>query len=554
VGNNGRMGAPRGQADVDVDIAIVGAGFAGLYMLHRARTAGFSARVFERGGGVGGTWYWNRYPGARCDVPSLEYSYQFSDELQQEWEWSEKYATQPEILRYAEHVAERFDLQRDISLNTSVESLEWTGDSWRVTTRAGSDSANGASTIGASPSTTTARFVVLATGCLSSANKPRFIDDELFAGRTYHTGAWPHEGVDFTGQRVAVIGTGSSGIQSIPVIAAQAAHLTVLQRTPAYSVPAHNETLDPRYVAEIKADYKEFRRRNSLTRAALGGDTPTGPRGAREVSDDERRAALEDRWQQGGLLFLGAFNDALLDAESNRLIADFVREKIATIVRDPATAAALQPDTVIGCKRLCVDTGYYDTFNRDNVTLIDLQKHPIERFTRDGIMLGDGEHRFDSIVFATGFDAMTGSISKISITGRNGLALRDAWSAGPVNYLGLSVHGFPNLFTVTGPGSPSVLTNMIVSIEHHVEWIADCMSWLRAHDKPTIEATADAQDKWVEYVNTIAGLTLFTSCNSWYLGANVPGKKRVFMPLPGFPPYVEQCADVARDSYRGFAT
>jgi len=557
------MGAPRGRADVDVDVAIVGAGFAGLYMLHRARTAGFSARVFERGGGVGGTWYWNRYPGARCDVPSLEYSYQFSDELQQEWEWSEKYATQPEILRYAEHVAARFDLQRDISLNTSVESLEWTGDSWRVTTHGASDAAGGESS-----ATTTARFVVLATGCLSSANKPRFIDDELFAGRTYHTGAWPHEGVDFTGQRVAVIGTGSSGIQSIPVIAAQAAHLTVLQRTPAYSVPAHNETLDPRYVAEIKADYKEFRRRNSLTRAALGGDTPTGPRGAREVSDDERRAALEGRWQQGGLLFLGAFNDALLDAESNRLIADFVREKIAAIVRDPATAAALQPDTVIGCKRLCVDTGYYDTFNRDNVTLIDLQKHPIERFTRDGIMLGDSdasggvsggdttsvEHRFDSIVFATGFDAMTGSISKISITGRNGLALRDAWSAGPVNYLGLSVHGFPNLFTVTGPGSPSVLTNMIVSIEHHVEWIADCMSWLRAHDKPTIEATADAQDKWVEYVNTIAGLTLFTSCNSWYLGANVPGKKRVFMPLPGFPPYVEQCADVARDSYRGFAT
>ena len=557
VDNNGRMGAPHGRADIDV--AIVGAGFAGLYMLHRARTAGFSARVFERGGGVGGTWYWNRYPGARCDVPSLEYSYQFSEELQQEWEWSEKYATQPEILRYAEHVAERFDLQRDISLNTSVESLEWTGDSWRVTTRGVHDSAKGESL-----SATTARFVVLATGCLSSANKPRFIDDELFAGRTYHTGAWPHEGVDFTGQRVAVIGTGSSGIQSIPVIAAQAAHLTVLQRTPAYSVPAHNETLDPRYVAEIKSDYKEFRRRNSLTRAALGGDTPTGPRGAREVSDDERRVALEDRWQQGGLLFLGAFNDALLDAESNRLIADFVREKIATIVRDPTTAAALQPDTVIGCKRLCVDTGYYDTFNRDNVALIDLKKHPIVRFTHDGIMLGDSapdgsssdgiEHRFDSIVFATGFDAMTGSILKISITGRDGLTLRDAWSAGPVNYLGLSVHGFPNLFTVTGPGSPSVLTNMIVSIEHHVEWISECISWLRANDKSTIEATADAQEKWVEYVNTIAGVTLFTSCNSWYLGANVPGKKRVFMPLPGFPPYVEQCADVARDSYRGFAT
>jgi cation diffusion facilitator CzcD-associated flavoprotein CzcO len=547
MGNNVRMEAPRGRADADVDVAIVGAGFAGLYMLHRARTAGFSAHVFERGGGVGGTWYWNRYPGARCDVPSLEYSYQFSDDLQQEWEWSEKYATQPEILRYAEHVADRFDLRRDISLNTTVESLEWMGDAWRVTTH------------GESPSTTNARFVVLATGCLSSANKPRFVDDELFAGHTYHTGAWPHEGVDFRGQRVAVIGTGSSGIQSIPIIAAQAAHLTVLQRTPAYSVPAHNETLDPRYVAEVKSDYKEFRRRNSLTRAALGGDTPTGPRGAREVSDDERRAALEDRWQQGGLLFLGAFNDALLDAESNRLIADFVREKIATIVRDPATAAALQPDTVIGCKRLCVDTGYYDTFNRDNVTLIDLHEHPIERFTHDGIVLGDRalggvEHRFDSIVFATGFDAMTGSISKISIAGRDGLALRDAWSAGPVNYLGLGVHGFPNLFTVTGPGSPSVLTNMIVSIEHHVEWITECMTWLRTHGLPTIEPTSDAQEKWVEYVNAVADLTLFTSCNSWYLGANVLGKKRVFMPLPGFPSYVEQCADVARDSYRGFAT
>lgn len=537
-----------------VDVAIVGAGFAGMYMLYRARQAGFTARVFERGGGVGGTWYWNRYPGARCDVPSLEYSYQFSDELQQEWEWSEKYATQPEILRYAEHVADRFDLRRDISFNTTVISLQWHNDAWLVTTTAAND---------ASPHhehTTTARFVVLGTGCLSSANVPRFPDDHLFTGGTYHTGAWPHEGVDFSGRRVAVIGTGSSGIQSIPLIAEQAAHLTVMQRTPAYSIPARNQQLAPEYVASIKANYAEFRRKNSLTRAALGGDTPTGPHGASEVNEVERRAALEERWQKGGLLFLGAFNDALTNPESNRLIADFVRDKIRSTVRNPDTARKLTPDDIIGCKRLCVDTEYYETFNRPNVSLIDLREQPIERFTANGLVVRSAtgsrsseQHEFDAIVFATGFDAMTGAISKISITGRNGTMLRDAWSAGPVNYLGLSVHGFPNLFTITGPGSPSVLTNMIVSIQHHVEWIADCITWLKDHRMSTIEADADAQQRWVQHVNTVAGMTLYQSCSSWYLGANVPGKPRIFMPLPGFPAYAQTCADVARDGYRGFA-
>jgi len=537
-----------------VDVAIVGAGFAGMYMLCRARQAGFTARVFERGGGVGGTWYWNRYPGARCDVPSLEYSYQFSDELQQEWEWSEKYATQPEILRYAEHVADRFDLRRDISFNTTVISLQWHNDAWLVTTTAAND---------ASPHrehTTTARFVVLGTGCLSSANVPRFPDDHLFTGGTYHTGAWPHEGVDFSGRRVAVIGTGSSGIQSIPLIAEQAAHLTVMQRTPAYSIPARNQQLAPEYVASIKANYAEFRRKNSLTRAALGGDTPTGPHGASEVNEVERRAALEERWQKGGLLFLGAFNDALTNPESNRLIADFVRDKIRSTVRNPDTARKLTPDDIIGCKRLCVDTEYYETFNRPNVSLIDLREQPIERFTANGVVVRSAtgsrsseEHEFDAIVFATGFDAMTGAISKISITGRNCTMLHDAWSAGPVNYLGLSVHGFPNLFTITGPGSPSVLTNMIVSIQHHVEWIADCITWLKDHRMSTIEADADAQQRWVQHVNTVAGMTLYQSCSSWYLGANVPAKPRIFMPLPGFPAYAQTCADVARDGYRGFA-
>ena len=505
--------------------------------------------MFERGGGVGGTWYWNRYPGARCDVPSLEYSYQFSEELQQEWEWSEKYATQPEILRYAEHVADRFDLRRDISFDTTVTSLTWQGESWHVATTASTLGVDG----DAATTVTTARFVVLATGCLSAANVPRFTDDRLFAGRTYHTGNWPHEGVDFTGQRVAVIGTGSSGIQSVPVIASQAAHLTVLQRTPAYSVPARNQPLSPDYVASIKANYGEFRRKNSLTRAALGGDTPTGPHGACEVSDDERRAALEARWQKGGLLFLGAFNDALTNPESNRLIADFVRDKIRQTVRDPEIARRLSPDSVIGCKRLCVDTDYYETFNRSNVSLIDLRETPIERFTRRGIIVGDAtELDFDAIVFATGFDAMTGAISNIDIRGRDNLRLRDVWSEGPLNYLGLAVHGFPNLFMITGPGSPSVLTNMIVSIQHHVEWITDCLAHLRRKSSSTIEADPSAQAEWVQHVNTIAGMTLYTSCSSWYLGANMYGKPRVFMPLPGFPAYVQRCTDVAQHHYQGF--
>lgn len=569
VGNNVRMGATSNGGTPptsEIDVAIVGAGFAGMYMLHRARQAGFTVRVFERGGGVGGTWYWNRYPGARCDVPSLEYSYQFSDELQQEWEWSEKYATQPEILRYADHVADRFDLRRDISFNTTVASLQWNDDAWLVTARSIDDNAEDGQDVAL-----TARFVVLATGCLSSANVPRFPDDHLFGGRTYHTGAWPHDGVDFTGQRVVVIGTGSSGVQSIPLIAKQAAHLTVLQRTPAYSIPARNRQLSPEYVAEVKANYGEFRRKNSLTRAALGGDTPTGPHGACEVNDDERRAALEARWQKGGLLFLGAFNDALTNPESNRLIADFVRDKIRSTVHDPDTARKLSPDSIIGCKRLCVDTDYYETFNRPNVSLVDLREQPIERFSEKGIVVRSSssprhdvggsaeshhveEYEFDAIVFATGFDAMTGAISKINIIGRNGLQLRDAWSAGPVNYLGLSVHGFPNLFTITGPGSPSVLTNMIVSIQHHVEWISDCISWMNANHRRTIEADADSQDRWVRHVNAVAGMTLYQSCSSWYLGTNVPGKPRVFMPLPGFPAYAQECADVAQNGYRGFRT
>lgn len=522
------------------DVVIVGAGFAGMYMLHSCRQAGLTAIVVERGSGVGGTWYWNRYPGARCDVPSLEYSYQFSDDLQQEWEWSEKYATQPEILRYAEHVAERFDLKRDIRFDSLVTSISY------------DESTNVWTTILADGERIDSSFVVSAVGCLSSANRPRFTGDDDFRGRIVHTGEWPHEGVDFRGKKVAVIGTGSSGIQAIPIIATECAHLTVFQRTASYTVPAHNAPLDPTYVHGIKADYATFRAKNMLTRAALGGDTPTGAQSAAEVSDEELDRVLTERWNKGGLLFLGGFNDSMVNRVSNERIADWVRAKISSIVADERTARALQPETVIGCKRLVVDSGYYETFNRDNVSLVDLSSTPIERFTATGIVVDGVEHQADVVVLATGFDAMTGSLLKLGLTGRNGRSLADAWQAGPVNYLGLAVHGFPNFFMITGPGSPSVLTNVLVSIQHHVEWITRAIVHVRSTARTSIEATNSAQEDWVRHVNGVADMTLFPSCNSWYLGANIPGKPRIFMPLPGFPDYVARATDVERNDYRGF--
>jgi cation diffusion facilitator CzcD-associated flavoprotein CzcO len=526
---------------VDRDVVIVGAGFAGMYMLHRSRGLGLSAQVFEAGSGVGGTWYWNRYPGARCDIESMEYSYGFDEELQQEWEWSERYAPQPEILRYAEHVAERFDLKRDIAFDTRVTDATWDEGSttWRVRTDQGHE--------------VSAQFLVMATGCLSAANLPEIEGRDTFAGPTYHTGLWPHEGVDFSGQRVGIIGTGSSALQSIPIIAEQAAHLTVFQRTATYSVPAWNGPLDPDEVAKVKANYREFREANKQMPSAFGAwlDPPT--KATMEATPEERRARFEERWKHGGLPFLGAFTDLLLDPDANEQAAEFVRERIRRVVKDPEVAEKLIPDQVIGCKRLCVDTGYYETFNRENVRLVDLRETPIERITPEGVQTTAELHEVDSLIFATGFDAMTGAILRVDIRGRGGEPLRDAWAAGPRTYLGLGVKGFPNLFTITGPGSPSVLTNMMVSIQQHVEWIGDCISYLREHDKRTIEVEEQAQENWVQYVNTIAGFTLFPTCNSWYLGANVPGKTRVFMPLPGFATYAEQCDYIAAAGYPGFA-
>ena len=526
----------------EVDVVIVGAGFAGLYMLHRARTAGFAARVIEAGGGVGGTWYWNRYPGARCDIESMEYSYQFDEQLQQEWSWSERYAAQPEILAYLEHVADRFDLRRDISFDTRVERARFdeSADRWTVSTDHGT--------------TWTARFVVMATGPLSTANLPDIPGRDTFAGPVLHTGRWPHEPVDFTGMRVGVIGTGSSGVQSIPVIAGEAAEVVVLQRTPAYAVPARNRPLTEEEERGVKAHYAAFRAANRQMTLAFGARRPPNDVPALSVAPEERDRVYEERWDYGGLSFLGSFGDLLVDLDANATAAEFVRRKIAAIVDDPEVAALLMPDTVIGCKRLCVGSGYYETFNRDNVELVDLRTDPIEAITPTGIRVGDRHIELDCLVFATGFDAMTGTLLRMDIVGRGGRTLADAWSAGPGTYLGLGVSGFPNLFLVNGPGSPSALTNMVVSSEHHVEWITECMAWLRDRGLASVEAEPGPQDEWVAFVNAVADFTLFPSCNSWYLGANVPGKPRVFMPLLGFPTYVDQCTQVAADGYTGFVT
>ena len=525
----------------EYDVVIVGAGFAGMYMLHRTRSLGFTVRLFEAGSGVGGTWYWNRYPGARCDVESMEYSYQFSEALQQEWRWSERYAAQPEIMRYANHVADRFDLRRDMQFDTRVTAARFSeqDNRWSVRTQDGVE--------------VSAQFVVMATGCLSSASLPKFDGMESFGGETHHTGRWPHHPVDFTGKRVGVIGTGSSAVQSIPLIAREASSLTVFQRTATYSVPARNGPLDPAYEAKIKADYAGFRARNSGMPNAFGSNYPRNETPAFAVDEKERANAFERRWQHGGLFFLGAFGDLIFDAQANQTAAGFVREKIRSTVRDPATAKLLEPRQVIGCKRLCIDSGYYETFNRPNVRLVDVSSAPIEAVTPRGVRTGGREYELDAIVFATGFDAMTGALFAIDIRGRDGLALRDKWQYGPRTYLGLGTAGFPNLFVISGPGSPSVLTNMLVSIEQHVNWISDCLAFLRRHRHARIEARVAAEDAWVEHVNAVADRTVYPQCNSWYLGSNVPGKPRVFMPLLGFPQYVAKCDEVAAQGYEGFA-
>ncbi len=533
--------SPNKPSVASYDAIVVGAGFGGLAMLNRLRKQGLSVRVLEAGTGVGGTWYWNRYPGARCDVESMEYSFQFDEALQQEWEWPERYSPQPVILKYLNHVADRFDMRKDIQFNARVKSAVFDEGTnrWTVTTEDGA--------------TMTATYCVMATGCLSAPNTPAFKGADSFKGQIYHTGKWPHEGVDFTGKRVGVIGTGSSAIQSIPIIAGQAKHLTVFQRTPNYSVPAGNRPMDQKLQKEIKADYAAFRQRENQQQTAFGSRFESSNVDILKISKAERDALYEKYWQIGGLLFLYASSDLLLNKDANETAAEFIREKIRSIVKDPATAKLLCPDTVVGCKRLCADSGYFETFNRPNVKLVDVKSAPIEELTAKGLRTRNAEFELDCIVFATGFDAMTGSLLRMDIRGRKGLTLQQKWAEGPRTYLGLTTVGFPNMFIISGPGSPSVLTNMVPSIEQHVNWIGDTISDLRQRQLNCIEPVVEAENAWVDHVNEVADHTLFPTCNSWYLGANIPGKPRVFMPYLGFPAYVAKCNQVRADGYDGFA-
>jgi cyclohexanone monooxygenase len=522
------------------DAIVVGAGFAGLYMLHRLRLQGMRVRVFEAGDGVGGTWFWNCYPGARCDVESMQYSYSFSEEIQQAWVWSERYPRQEEILKYINHVADHLDLRKDIQFNTRVIGGQFQPNSttWSVQTSDGQ--------------LHTARFLITATGCLSASRVPDMQGLDGFKGEWFHTGQWPKTPVDFKGKRVGVIGTGSSGIQLIPMIAKEAKELVVFQRTPNFSIPAWNRPLSIEEQDAWKVNYAEHRQRARNTRSGILYDYST--RATTEASKQDRDAEYERRWAKGGANFTHAFNDIFTNRESNELAAEFVRNKIRSIVKDPVVADRLTPkDHAIGTKRICVDTNYYSTYNNANVKLVDIRATPLQEIKPNGMQTSDALYELDCIVFATGYDAVTGALERLNLQGETGQLLKDEWTSGPRTYLGLMTVGFPNLFFITGPGSPSILTNVIVSIEQHVDWIARCIQHMNATQKSKIQAQAPAQEAWVQKVNDLAKNTLFPASDSWYMGANVPGKPRVFLPfIGGLGPYTEICEQVIKDGYSGF--
>ncbi|WP_352958887.1 NAD(P)/FAD-dependent oxidoreductase [Mesorhizobium sp. M1393] len=533
-------GSPDHGAIEYFDVIIVGAGFAGMYMLHLTRGLGLTAVVLETASGVGGTWFWNRYPGACCDVESMQYSYSFSEELQQEWHWTERYASQSEILRYANHVADKFELRRDIVFNTKVLSAVFqdTESEWIVSTDQGKRYR--------------AKWCVMATGCLSAAQTPAIAGLDTFSGTIHHTGNWPHERVDLSGRKVGVIGTGSSGIQVVPELAKQAEHLYVFQRTPNFSIPARNQPMDSQYEDLWKENYAERRARARTTSSGILYD-PASP-SALAVSPEERLKEYERRWAAGGTGFASTYSDLLMNEEANSTAAEFVRGKIREVVADPKVADILAPiDHPIGSKRICADTMYFETFNRSNVTLVDLRTNPIETISPEGVVTGTDVYEIDTLVLATGFDAMTGALSKIDIVGRQGLTLREKWKDGPNTFLGLMTSGFPNLFIVTGPGSPSVMTNVIVAIEDNVKWIADCLADMIGLGAKYIEATSAAEENWMNRVREAAEGTLYPKARSWYLGVNIPGKPAVFMPyVGGIPAYQSFCDEVAANGYEGF--
>jgi len=525
---------------LDADVAVIGAGFAGLYMLYRLRALGLRVRVFEQGADIGGTWFWNRYPGARCDIESVDYCYSFSGQLLGEWTWTERYATQPEILRYLRHVADRFDLRRDVQCGTRVTSLRYDepGNRWLVSTDASE--------------VLTVRHCVMAVGNLSAVKRPDFARLESFRTEWYHTARWPAGSVDFQGKRVGIVGTGSTAIQALPQIAKQAAHVHVFQRTPNYSMPAQNRPLPPAELREVVRGYRERRRAAQQSDPGIPVSPPV--RSALSVTPEERRRMYEDGWRRGGINSLSyAFTDFFTDERANFTAQEFAREKIRETVRDPAVAEALCPTHHIGTKRTCVDIGYFETYNYDHVELVDVRKSPITATTPRGLATRTGGYELDVIVFAIGFDAITGALLEIDIRGRDGLSLAEKWSEGPRTYLGLCVAGFPNLFMITGPGSPSVFSNMVVSIEQHVDWITDCLGYLESRELDRIEASAEAEDAWGRHVSVLANATLYPRAASWYVGANIPGKPRVFMPyVGGCGNYRRECEEVVERGYKGF--
>jgi cyclohexanone monooxygenase len=529
------------RADRAVDVVVVGAGISGLYLLHRLRGLRLDVQVLDEAGGVGGTWYWNRYPGARCDIESMTYSYSFSDELQEEWSWTERYAAQPEILRYLEHVAERFDLMRDIRLSTRVTRAQWDAETarWTVETDAG-DALDTA-------------FLVFATGCLSVPVMPTISGLDRYRGVAHHTARWPHEGVDVTGKRVAVIGTGSSAVQAVPVLAETAAEVVVYQRTPPFSVPAWNGPIAPEVEADWKARYPELR---ALARTT-GAGNPWNAREERalDATPEQREHEFAERYARGGFHIHSAYADLFTDPEANEILSDYVRERIRERVHDPALAELLCPyEYPLATKRMCIDTGYYEAYNRDNVKLVGVKQTPIEEFTEQGLRVGGVDEAFDVIVLATGFDAMTGALQRVDIRGRDGETLREKWREGARSFLGLALAGFPNLFTITGPLSPSVLSNMMVSIEQHVDLVARCIAEAHARGADVVEATPEAEEAWVEHAREVGDASLYPRASSWYMGANIPGKPRVLLPyVGGVGAYRLACERVVADGYAGFA-
>ncbi|WP_155591813.1 flavin-containing monooxygenase [Lysinibacillus cavernae] len=529
------------QTIKEVDAVVLGAGFAGLYMLHQLRSKGFSTVVYEAGDGVGGVWYWNRYPGARCDIESIYYNYTFSKELYEEWTWTSRFPEQKEILQYLNYVADRFQLREDIQFNTRVNAAHFDEElnKWLIDLNDGQQ--------------VLAKYFITGIGCLSAANIPKIEGLQQFNGKWYHTGHWPHEQVDFTGKRVGIIGTGSSGIQAIPVIAKVAKHLTVFQRTPQYTIPARNHPYDDGFIKETKQNFEMLKQamRNSVS----GTPFAQNHQSAMEDSDVTRQEVFENAWTQGGFAFSTTYHDLLTNEQSNEQAAEFIRSKIKQIVKNPAIAEKLCPTYMYGTKRQVLDSDYFETYNRENVLLVDVKESPIKKITETGIQTIDKHFDLDIIIFATGYDGMTGPLFKIDIQGKDGVTLKDKWEDGASvqTYLGLTTAGFPNLFMITGPESPSVLVNMPIAIEQHVEWIAQCIDYLRKHDIDVMETKIEAEEAWSKHCREIANGTLYVKGDSWYTGANIAGKPRSFLIyLGGFDYYTKRCNEVAQNNYEGF--